>query len=276
MPPSGAASDAPEHRDEHNGQDVLEVTEGCKEGRGQAGGVTRRMDNMTRDAYDREARHFADDWETQPSPSDLYAVIRRFFIPGPTADIGCGSGRDTAWLNAHGYPAVGYDASEGLLVEARLRHPEVPFSIAALPTLEGIPNCAYDNVLCETVIMHLAPEEIAGAVQRLLAILALDGILCLTWRVTVGSDRRDEHGRLYSAFEAERVLHALRGTLLFDEQAGSTSSGKLVRRIVAKKTESGGLTRRALLCNTDNGAGDRRRYATKRHRQGRQDSRSAT
>ncbi len=91
------------------------------------------MDRATLSAYDREAATFADDWETQPAPADLHVVVRRFFNPGPTADIGCGSGRDTAWLNDNGYPAQGYDASEGLLNEARRRHPHIPFQRAVLP-----------------------------------------------------------------------------------------------------------------------------------------------
>ena len=37
MPPSGAAGDAPENWGKHNGKDLREVAEGCKEGRRQAG-----------------------------------------------------------------------------------------------------------------------------------------------------------------------------------------------------------------------------------------------
>jgi hypothetical protein len=52
-------------------------------------------------------------------------------------------------------------------------------------------------------------------------------------------DRRDEHGRLYAAFEPKRALPALRATqLLLDQQVGSVSSGKLIRRIVMRKQSS--------------------------------------
>ena len=57
-------------------------------------------DTATMAAYDADAARYAEDWETQPAPTDLHDTVRRFFSPGPTADIGCGSGRDTAWLNA--------------------------------------------------------------------------------------------------------------------------------------------------------------------------------
>jgi SAM-dependent methyltransferase len=195
------------------------------------------VDEATLTAYDRDPGAFAEDWETQPTPTDLQAVVRRFFIAGgATADIGCGSGRDAAWLTRNGYPAQGFDASDGLLGEARRRHPEVTFAAAMLPELAGIAPRSFANVLCETVIMHLAPAAVAPAVARLLDILAGGGVLYLSWRVTAGADRRDEHGRLYAAFAPEVVLRALAGTeMLLDEEVGSVSSGKLIRRIVARK-----------------------------------------
>src|SRR5258708_3306858 len=130
-----------------------------------------RVDDATLSAYDRDAKAFADDWDAQPPPSDLHAVVSQFFVPGPTADIGCGSGRDTAWLNARGYPTKGFDASEGLLAEARRRHPQIHFNTAILPGLDGIAKGSFANVLCDTVVMHLESEAITPAVQRLLAIL---------------------------------------------------------------------------------------------------------
>jgi SAM-dependent methyltransferase len=194
------------------------------------------MDDATLSAYDHAAKAFADEWAAQPPPTDLQAVVRQFFVlGGPTADIGCGSGRDAAWLTAKGYPTRGFDASEGLLVEAKRRYPHIEFSKAVLPDLGDIAEGSFTNVLCETVIMHLEPQTITPAVERLLAIMAPGGVLYLSWRVEP-ADRRDQHGRLYAAFEPERVLRALVATeVLLDEQVGSVSSGRLVRRIVARK-----------------------------------------
>lgn len=194
------------------------------------------MDTGTLSAYDQNAAMFARDWHEQPPASDLHALIRKYFRPGRTADVGCGSGRDTAWLSAHGFPAVGFEPSQGLLAEARQRHPEIDFQAAALPALEGVPPDSFVNVLCETVIMHLEADLIAPSVRRLLNITAPGGTLYLSWRVTTGSDRRDEHGRLYAAFDPQLVLHALSdAVVVLDEQTVSASSGKTVRRIVARK-----------------------------------------
>jgi 2-polyprenyl-3-methyl-5-hydroxy-6-metoxy-1,4-benzoquinol methylase len=194
-------------------------------------------DQQTLAAYDQGAAAFADDWHQQPAPVDLHDIVRRFFISGgKTADIGCGSGREVAWLTANGYPAEGFDASDGLLAEARARYPQLPFSRSELPDLAGIAARCYDNLLCETVIMHLASEQVIPSVRRMLEITKPGGIFYLSWRVTEGSDTRDAHGRLYAVVERETILRELARTrMLLNEELTSASSGKTIRRLVVKK-----------------------------------------
>jgi SAM-dependent methyltransferase len=194
------------------------------------------MDRETLVAYDAGAAAFAQDWHRQPPPADLHAVVHRFFHRGRTADIGCGSGREVAWLAANGYDAIGYDASDALLEQARVRYPRLRFEAACLPELGGLPDGTFDNVLCETVIMHLPREQIAPAVERLLALLRPGGLLYLSWRITEGADQRDLGGRLYTAFDRALVRGALAGAaLLLNEEVVSASSGKRIHRIVARR-----------------------------------------
>jgi SAM-dependent methyltransferase len=195
------------------------------------------MDPKTLAAYDTDAAAFAKDWHDQPAPVDLQDIVTRFFVKGVrTADIGCGSGREVAWLKANGFPAEGLDASEGLLSEARSRYPQLKFTHAELPALRDIAANAFDNVLCETVIMHLDRVLIAPSVRRMLDIVKPGGIFYLSWRVTEGADLRDAHGRLYAAFDASLVRAELSAaTLLLDEEVISASSGKTIHRLVARK-----------------------------------------
>jgi SAM-dependent methyltransferase len=195
------------------------------------------MDRATLAAYDNDAAAFARDWHEQPAPVDLQDIIRRFFIAdGVTADIGCGSGREVAWLNANGFPATGFDASDGLLAEARQRYPDFAFTHAELPDLRGVAAGSFDNVLCETVIMHLAPALITPSVRRMLDLVKPGGIFYLSWRVSDGADQRDQYGRLYAAFDILLVLAELSDvTLLLNEEVVSASSGKKIHRIVARK-----------------------------------------
>jgi SAM-dependent methyltransferase len=195
------------------------------------------MDRATLDAYDHAAAAFAQDWHDQPPPTDLHDIATRFFITGGvTADIGCGSGREVAWLDANGFAARGYDASAGLIAEARRRYPRLAFDRAELPQLAAIAPDSFDNVLCETVIMHLPRADIAPAVRRLIDIVRPGGVLYLSWRVTRGEDQRDAAGRLYAAFAADEVRAELGASrVLLDHEVVSASSGKTIHRLVVEK-----------------------------------------
>ncbi|OXH84828.1 SAM-dependent methyltransferase, partial [Burkholderia multivorans] len=74
------------------------------------------VDRPTLDAYDTHAAQYAQDWLDQAPPDDMYALLEQHFTPGPTADVGCGAGRDTAWLAARGVRRARrrYDASAPL------------------------------------------------------------------------------------------------------------------------------------------------------------------
>jgi SAM-dependent methyltransferase len=181
-------------------------------------------------------------WNQHPEPTgSRWATPTSSEIqqnPGhpPTADIGCGSGREVAWLNANGVSAVGFDASDGLLTEARSRYPHLDFAHAELPELKDIATSAYDNVLCETVIMHLDRALIAPSVRRMLDIVKSGGIFYLSWRITDAADIRDAHGRLYAAFDASLVRAELSAaTTLLDEEVVSASSAKKIHRLVVRK-----------------------------------------
>lgn len=195
------------------------------------------MDRPTLDAYEAAAAEFARAWHDQPAPDDMYGLLKRHFGAGPTADIGCGAGRDVAWLAVNGFAAVGYDPSLALLAQARTRYPGLSFRTGALPELAGIPDAIYANVLCETVLMHLPRDAVAPAIARLMAILRPGGTLYMSWRVTGGTeDQRDAQGRLYGAFAKDLVVGALAGaTILLDEETLSVSSGKAIHRIIARK-----------------------------------------
>jgi SAM-dependent methyltransferase len=195
------------------------------------------MDEQTIAAYDQQGAQFAREWCEQPPPNDMYDLLRHYFKPGLTVDIGCGAGRDVAWLAANGYEVFGCDASEGLLQQARATYLQLRFGVATLPELTELVPGRYENVLCETVIMHLHPDAIAPAVRSLLKLLCTSGTLYLSWRVTDGDSMRDSSGRLYAAFAMELVTSELGSAdvVLHDSEEVSLSSGRKLHRLVVRK-----------------------------------------
>ena len=111
-----------------------------------------------------------------------------------------------------------------------------PPRITELPVLAGVAANSFDNVLCETVIMHLDRALIVPAVRRMFEIVKPGGVFYLSWRVTDAADLRDGHGRLYAAFDASIVRDELKAaTRLLDEEVVSASSGKKIHRLVVRK-----------------------------------------
>jgi hypothetical protein len=106
-----------------------------------------------------------------------------------------------------------------------------------LPELHGVERGVWQNVLCETVIMHLDPAQIAPSVRSLLSLLRPGGTLYLSWRVTERASARDPAGRLYAAFDKSLVTGQLDpgDTILFDEDAVSAASGKRLQRLVVRR-----------------------------------------
>jgi SAM-dependent methyltransferase len=197
------------------------------------------MDAETLFAYDANAVSYAAEWLAQQAPDHMYALLRTYFTTGSTADVGCGAGRDTAWMASSGFDARGFDASAGLLAQACVAHPALRFDYAVLPELAGVERAAFQNVLCETVIMHLEPVEVGPSVRSLLALLRPGGTLYLSWRVTDDAAKRDPAGRLYAAFDKATCWRGSRPTT----RSCTTRSASAPRRASAS------APRRASACS---------------------------
>lgn len=163
------------------------------------------MDAQTLLVYESRAAEFCARYRAT-EPRALYGLIEGFFLRGaPTADVGCGSGRDVAWLSRNGFPCVGYDGSPAMITEARNAYPGIDVRQALLPDLVGVEDGGFANVLCSATIMHLPQEDLIGAVLNLARILAPGGRLILTYRASRTSGEREPDGRLFASIPAGRM-----------------------------------------------------------------------
>jgi 2-polyprenyl-3-methyl-5-hydroxy-6-metoxy-1,4-benzoquinol methylase len=94
---------------------------------------------------------------------------------GNVLDIGCGSGRDSAWFAKEGLIVTAVEPSQKLINLAKKNHPhpEITWIIDHLPTLNKVSslNKKYDLILMSAVWMHLT------SVQRKLTINVLNNLL---------------------------------------------------------------------------------------------------
>ena len=163
------------------------------------------MDNQTINVYNQEAESIAK-LHCTLIPERIYELISNYFTPNAiSADIGCGTGRDTAWLNKKGYSIIGIDASKGMLEQAQKNFPDLHFVQDALPELKKLNQHTFNNILCSAVLMHLTHTDVSLACHRLVSLLQPNGFLILSFRDTHKENQR-ENGKLYEEIDVKNLI----------------------------------------------------------------------
>lgn len=163
------------------------------------------MDFQTVSAYDNTAAQVAELHATLV-PIRIYQLVKQFFArDGSCVDVGCGIGRDSAWLAEQEYAVIGMDPSDGMLKQARNRYPHITFIKGGLPLMEEVADSTFTNVLCSAVIMHLAENQIASAVANLARVTVENGVIVLSFRGTPNENWR-ENGKLYTPISPEKLI----------------------------------------------------------------------
>ncbi len=211
------------------------------------------MPDKTIELYNANAKEFADAFDTM-TPTKSHELALAFFHRGEeTLDIGCGSGRDTAFLADKGFQVTGLDASTGLLNEAKKRHPSLNFREDSLPSLTTAASDSVSNIFCNAVIMHLNDADLVNSVMNCLRILRAGGRALFTFR-DPGTNETDK-GRHYSRIPPGRLaelFESLGGKVLLIESEASTHSWHY---LVAEKTsleKKDGIARIQEIITNDN------------------------
>ena len=194
------------------------------------------FDPKTLAIYDRQAAQIVH--RHNQIGDELIAELAQWLHPAVlTADIGSGGGRYAAWLAVAGFSVVGYDASRGMLAEARAAHPQVDFRLAHLPDLTEIADASFDNLLCAAVLMHLPASAIEPALTNLVRVLRPAGRLVLTWRTSMYADReREDDGRLFTDISLAEVtthLQTYRMRILTQYERPQPDRSTVIWRMVA-------------------------------------------
>jgi SAM-dependent methyltransferase len=189
------------------------------------------MDERTVAQYDRRAREMCLRYEAADL-SGLHLRLASILPPRATVlEIGCGSGREAAFLRSRGYEITGIDASAAMVAEAIRIHPELAgtLSCAALPLPEHSPllQRTFDAVVSVAVFMHVPDVELEGAADQVRALVRPGGILFLE----VSRDRRnldgdrDGTGRLFRERDPDeyRLQFERRGFVLVDRHESGDS-----------------------------------------------------
>ncbi|MGY4363011.1 SAM-dependent methyltransferase [Bradyrhizobium sp. i1.3.1] len=156
---------------------------------------------------------------------DLVGLVRA--RPGRALDIGCGSGRDAAFLAKNGWDVVAVDTSSAMLQGARRLHPDKRIrwlhdGLPLLPTVKAL-DSQFDLVLASAVWMHVPPSEQRLAVATVAGLLSSGGSLSITLRKGKAEKQR---GFFETDSETLRGLFAVAGVHLTGDEMDPDRLGR--------------------------------------------------
>ncbi|MFE9700253.1 class I SAM-dependent DNA methyltransferase [Streptomyces sp. NPDC006270] len=191
--------------------------------------------DTTRQSYDAVAADYArsvkDPCELDPLSRAVLAAFAELVTSadlGPTADVGCGPGKVTAYLSALGVPAFGIDLSPRMVAPARAAYPELRFDVGSMSALETGDD-ELGGLMAYYSTHHLPPASLPGVFAEFHRTLAPGGHLLLVTRV--GDDGHQRltygYGGASAPFDSYRLPADRVAELL--EQAGFVLAGRMLQ-----------------------------------------------
>lgn len=154
----------------------------------------------TRDGYDAAATQFAALFENRLDGKPIERATLVAFAEfvratgNPTvADVGCGTGVTTRILRDLGLAPTGIDLSPNMIVQARLRNPDLAFAVGSMTAL-NLPDDSAGGVCAWYSIIHVPDSHLSTAFSEFYRILTPGGLALLSFQVG------DQPHRLSDAF----------------------------------------------------------------------------
>jgi len=138
-------------------------------------------------AYDRLAADYALRWGGLRLEHALTAFTRHLRGRRRVLDLGCGPGRDLAFLVEMGCRVVGLDLSAGMLAQARRRTPVASLLRADLRRLPLADAC-FDGAWASASLLHLPRAEMSAALSGVARRLQPGGVLYLSLKKGQGAE----------------------------------------------------------------------------------------
>jgi len=91
-------------------------------------------------------------------------------------DVGCGPGRDSAYMYERGLKVTGIDLSECMIRIAKQQYPEIDFRVTDMRKIEQTSN-SFDGVFASFSLIHIPKKDLPKTLQGFFSLLKSGGIL---------------------------------------------------------------------------------------------------
>jgi SAM-dependent methyltransferase len=158
------------------------------------------MDRETLDFYEHRAAEWASHLPHEHSPR-LDPFLDRLEPGASILELGCGDGRDAAYMLARGFDV---HTSDGTPAMARLASARLGREVSVLRFEELDAVEAFDAVWSQAALLHVAEEQLPGVLAKIHRALKPGGWHWASYKDGTGGGR-DEGGRFFSYIPAERL-----------------------------------------------------------------------
>lgn len=166
------------------------------------------MDRSTLNYYSQNALKVAQRYESA-DVRQLHDFLSSSLKPGgKLLELGCGSGRDAAFMVSQGFKVLATDGCASMVQQANLHHPELAAHLLHLELPDGLSNGlgVFDGIYAIAVLMHLSVQEIERTILGVNSLLAAKGRFIFSVparRDEVMTNTFDSKGRRFTALSPD-------------------------------------------------------------------------
>ena len=166
------------------------------------------MPSRTLGYYEEAAGSLADRYERADVKQLHQELLAALEGHSPLLELGCGSGREAAFLTSKGFEVVATDGSPSMLEEAKRLHPELARTARVMQVPSHFPfqSGTFAGVYAVAVLMHLDVDDITLVLEEIWRVLCGEGRLLLSIPLSgrnIGLDGRDDKGRRFTKLPEE-------------------------------------------------------------------------
>jgi ubiquinone/menaquinone biosynthesis C-methylase UbiE len=160
--------------------------------------------------YDNNAAKYAQNTQEAIPMDEVDIFINLLGNKKKILDAGCGAGRDTNIFTKKGFDVIGLDISQGLLIEAKRRYPNLQFIHGSLLEIP-FDDKSFDGVWARMSLLHFETiDEVTKALKEIYRVLKLNGILHILAqsgdeKTSIFEDKFSGHKRFFRFFTIEEL-----------------------------------------------------------------------
>jgi len=162
-------------------------------------------DKETLSVYAAKADEYAKRFTTKKPDLHLAAFMLAVPKGGRVLDLGCGTGRSTAFMIEAGLLAEGLDASAEMAEIARTKN-GVDVAVGGFETLDSVG--AFDGIYANFSLLHAPKAEFPEHLVRISRALVSGGFLHIGLKTGTG-EKRDALGRFYAFYTDAEITGLL-------------------------------------------------------------------